>query len=131
MMRLYSKEEGDALKKAYTSLTDEQKADIKTQLDPLVIRQEKTPTYVPALLVNLLSAEMKQGLTKSQAIESCLRKGVVFVAHVLKHYRAGKANQPYSPNLTLNFNKAAGQIRDNSNLTSFIIDTEGNVAIVS
>lgn len=132
MIRLYSLEEGVALKKAYAVLTEDQKATLKTQLDPLVIRQERTATYIPALLVNFVSAQTKQGLSKLQAIEACVRKGVVFIADVLQLYRNGKANLPYNPELTLNFNKAAGQVRDNPNLLSkFKIDPQGSMEIVS
>jgi hypothetical protein len=131
MIRLYSKEEGAVLQQAYNTLTEEQKTVIKSQLDPLINRQERTPTYVPAVLVNLLAVKTKQGLSKSQAIEVCVHQGVVFIADVLQQYRTGKANRPYNPELTLNFNKVAGQVRDNPHLLgNFVIDGEGNVEMV-
>lgn len=128
MMRLFSKDDGHSLQEAYASLSKEQKKIINQAFDPLVYRNERTPTYVPALLVNVLDSYLKQGLTRANAIKECIHKGALFVATVLNQYRMGMANQPYNPNLTLNFNKVAGQARDNLNLLenpSFLINSEG------
>ncbi|MDP3372164.1 MAG: hypothetical protein Q8S21_04660 [Candidatus Paracaedibacteraceae bacterium] len=133
MLRLFSKEEGKALKDAYASLSFDQKMLLQEELDPLTYRTERTPTYVPALLVNLSSTLEKQGLTRYQAIQECITKGSVFIAQVLRAYRTGKTNVPYNPQLTLNFNKAAGQVRDNPallNNISFKIDSDLNVIII-
>lgn len=130
MMRLFSKDEGKALQQAYASLSKEQKESINQAFDPLVYREERTPTYVPALLVNVLDSYTKQGLSKEDAIKECIHKGALFVATVLNQYRAGMSHQPYAPGLTLNFNKVAGQARDNLALlatSSFLITPDGLV----
>lgn len=132
MIRLFSREDGQALKEAYAVLSCEHKTMLREEIDPLVSREERTPTYVPALLVNLLSSLERQGLTKSNALQECLKKGSLFIAQVLQTYRSGNANIAYNPQLTLNFNKAAGQVRDNPSLLNkfyFKIDSDGNVII--
>ncbi len=134
MMRLFSKEEGKALQAGYESISKEQKELLKSELNPLISRDEKTPTYVPAVFVNLLNTYSKQGLGKDKAIQRCLQEGVTFIANVLHQYRNGKANRPYDPTLTLNFNKVAGQVRDHPNLLKdprFSIDKDGHVEIVA
>jgi len=132
MMRLFSKEEGAALQEGYQALSQEQRDLLNNELNPLIVRHEMTPTYVPATLVNLLSTYSKQGLSKDEAIKKCLQEGVPFVAHILHQYRSGKAEQPYTPTLTLNFNKVAGQLRDQPDLlrnATFSIGEDGHVEI--
>jgi len=118
LMRLFTPEEGQAMKKAYYALEDNQKEIVAEAFDPFTPRQERTPTYIPALLVNFLNTTIKHCLTKEEAIQSCLQEGVVAVASFLKDYREGKLNRPYLPNMTLNFNKAAGQVKDNFKIFS-------------
>lgn len=132
MMRLFSKEEGAALQEGYESLPQEQKDFLTHELNPLITRNEMTPTYVPAVLVNLLSAYSKQGLSRTQAIRKCLQEGVPFLATVFHQYRNGKTEQPYTPTLTLNFNKVAGRLRDQPDLlknATFLINEDGHVEI--
>lgn len=132
MMRLYTTEDGAALQETFTQLNPTQKAIILSEYDPLIYRNERTPTYVPAVLVNLMGEYTKQGLPRKVAITKCLEKGVTFIAHILYDYRNNRTDQPYNPNVTLNFNKAAGQLRDNFKLidaATFTIDPEGNVVL--
>ncbi|AIL12711.1 hypothetical protein IM40_02935 [Candidatus Paracaedimonas acanthamoebae] len=134
MMRLYTTEDGAALQDTFTRLTPTQKALISSEYDPLIYRKEQTPTYVPAILVNLMGEHTKQGLPRKMAINKCLEDGLTFIAHVLYDYRNNRANRSYDPNLTLNFNKSAGQLRDNPNLiegATFTIDPQGNVELTS
>lgn len=133
-MRLFFPEEGKALKLAYEDLPQEQKKLLHQELDPFTVRKDRTPTYVPAFLVNFLSTCSKQGLSKEESVGRCMREGVTFIGHVLHQYRQGHANQPYNPELTLNFNKAAGQARENTTLlksATFAINPEGSVEIKS
>jgi len=111
MMRLFTREEGQALKTAYQRLKKEQKAVLEQAFDPLRIREERTPTYVPAVFVNFLDTAVKEGMSKEEAVQKCLGEVVVHLADFLQKYRMGKAAQPYNLNQTLNFNKGAGQIR--------------------
>ncbi|MBA3813833.1 MAG: hypothetical protein H0X26_05000 [Alphaproteobacteria bacterium] len=132
MMRLFSKEKGKALETGYQSLSKDQRAFLNSELNPLIVRNERTPTYVPAVLVNLLSTYSKQGLSKDKAIKKCLQDGATCLANIFHQYRNGQANQPYTPTLTLNFNKVAGQLRDQPALlrnATFSIDKDGHVEI--
>lgn len=73
------------------------------------------------------------GLDKNDDIQHCLQEGVTFIANVLHQYRNGKANRPYDPTLTFNFNKVAGQVRDQPNLLKdprVSIGKDGHVEIM-
>lgn len=133
MMRLFTIEEGQALKTAYRSLKEEQKEMIQQVFGPLKIREERTPTYIPTVFVNFLDTAIKHRISKEKAIQRCLREVTVHIAEFLLRYRAGKADQFYTPNFTLNFNKSAGQIRDNISIFEshdFSIDKDWNVFLI-
>nr|WP_032114250.1 hypothetical protein [Candidatus Paracaedibacter symbiosus] len=133
MMRLYTKEDGKILQEAFSQIKPKMKSTLLAELNPLIIRQERTPTYIPAVLVNLMSAYTKQELSREDSIHQCVTKGVPLIAEILHAYRHNKANIPYNINLTLNFNKIAGQLRDNVELAennNFTIDPQGNVELV-
>jgi hypothetical protein len=134
MMRLFTLEEGSALKEAYQNLKDnDQKNAITQTFAPLTIREERTPTYIPAVFVNFIDAAIKQGYSRDKAIQKCIQDAVAKIAAFLQTYREGKANQPYSPDKTLNFNKVAGQVRDNAeafNTHNLTIDKDWNVTLV-
>ena len=132
-MRLFTSEEGQALASAYHLLDKEQKEVGEQEFDPLKTREERTPTYIPAVFVNFIDSAMKQGVTKEKAIQACVKEGVVPIASFLQKYRGGKANQPYMPQMTLNFNKCAGQVRNNIKIFenhNFYIDTDWNVTLI-
>jgi hypothetical protein len=133
MMRLFTPEEGQALTAAYHLLGKEQKKVVEQEFDPLRTRKERTPTYIPAVFVNFIDSAMKQGITKEEAIQACIKEGVVSIASFLQKYREGKANQPYRPQMTLNFNKSAGQVKNNINIFrnhDFSIDKDWNVTLI-
>lgn len=132
MMRLFTPEEGQALATAYHFLGEEQKKVVEQEFDPLKIREERTPTYIPAVFVNFIDSAMIQDVTKEEAIQRCLKEGVVPMASFLQKYREGKANQSYTPQMTLNFNKSAGQVRNNIKVFAnhdFFIDKDWNVTL--
>ncbi len=134
MMRLYTKEDGTALQHAFKRLNPSQKALIASEYDPLIYRKERTPTYVPAVLVNLMGTYTKQKLSRKMAIHKSLENGLTLISHILHDYRNNRANHPYDPHLTLSFNKAAGQLRDTPALAenaTFTIDAQGNVELKS
>lgn len=132
MMRLFAYEEGLALKEAYEKLAEHQQNTLNQVWNPFKVHQEKTPTYIPTILINFLDFGVKQGLTKKEALQKCLHESVVSIASFLKNYREDKANQPYSPKKVLNFNKVAGQVKDNLEIFSthiFFIDQDWNVIL--
>lgn len=130
MMRLFTPEEGQALKTAYQHLKKEQKAVFEQAFDPLKKREERTPTYMPAVFVNFLDTAVKEGMSKEEAIQKCLGEVAVHLANFLQKYRMGEADQPYNLNQTLNFNKSAGQMRSNIRILEnhvFSMDKDWNV----
>ena len=132
MMRLFTPEEGQALTKSYHLLGRGQQNMIMQEFDPLKTRKERTTTYMPAVFVNFMDSAMKQGVKKGEAIQACIKEGVVLIASFLQKYREGKANQPYMPQMTLNFNKSAGQVRNNIKIFQnhdFYIDQDWNVIL--
>lgn len=132
MMRLFDEKDGAPLQASFAELDKDAKVLIISQLNPLEDRREKTPTYVPAVLVNLLGTLQKAGLSREAAIGRTVTEGVPLMAYILGQYRTGKANQPYSADMTLNFNTVAGQLRDKPDLATsraFSIDAKGNVKL--
>ncbi|MBL0941348.1 MAG: hypothetical protein IBJ00_01265 [Alphaproteobacteria bacterium] len=132
MMLLFSPEEGRALISCYRTLSKTYANIVNNAMDPLILRHERTPTYVPAVLVNLLSTYSKQGMSKTEGIKRCVQDGMRSIAEILEQYRANKTKQPYNPELTINFNKVAGQVRDNPAILknfTFTIDSEGLVTL--
>jgi HAD superfamily hydrolase (TIGR01509 family) len=131
MLRLFTPEEGKILREAMSEFDDDMRNCIMMQLD--VQREDqivKTPTYVPALLVNL-SNNVDLGTAKEERLFKAVALGLPFIARVLKQYREMLAEGKIDPDIPLNFNKVAGiakslpeRLRDD-----FFIDQEGNVQL--
>ena len=117
MLRLYMKEEGQQLRAAFAQLSKADQELVVEQLSGEVAAKDvKTPTYVPALLVNLAN---------SASLDQAVTIGLPFVAQVLKEKR-NSGNNP------LCFNAAAGVARDNFaqlKARKFTIDDENNVIV--
>ena len=133
MMRLFTPEDGQILEESYHLLADDQKKAVERTFNPFTARKERTPTYIPAVFVNFLDSAMKQSMQRQEAINKCLIESVVPMAVFLQTYREGKANQPYKSHMTLNFNKTAGQVRNDINVFknhNFFIDKDWNVTLI-
>jgi hypothetical protein len=133
MLRLFTPEEGILLKEAILKLDKKMQTRLIEQFD---IREgeelESTPTYVPAVLVNL-SNNPKLGSSKEERITQTILIGLPFVARVLENHKQALAENKANPAIPLNFNKAAGVAKSDPNklLNTFEIDAEGNVSPVS
>jgi hypothetical protein len=130
MMRLFTPEDGRALQRGYQELSQEQRQKIYEELNPLVYRKEKTPTYIPAVFVNFVDTLVKQGSSREQALTFCLLKAATFVADCLKKCRT----RGLTLEKTINFNRVAGQARDNpdfflSTKPHFKVNEEGMVEL--
>jgi hypothetical protein len=131
MLRLFTPEEGAILKQAILKLPLEVQAEIIEQLD---IRKgeelERTPTYMPAVLVNLAN-NPQLGSSKEERISQAVILGLPFISRVLEshkeHLRLLKADSV----IPLNFNKVAGVAKENPLALNgkYTIDPEGNVHI--
>lgn len=124
-LRLFTPEEGRILKEAVLKLDAETKELIISQLDGKEFG--RTPTYIPAVLVNLAN-NTKLGATKEERLTKSALLGLPFVARVLEQH---EKNESADLSIPLNFNQVAGVAKTNPNLLTndFIIDSEGNVCI--
>ncbi len=126
MLRLFTPEEGAILKKAMGQL-DASK--IAAQLDVKKGDQPgRTPTYMPAVLVNLSNNPML-GSTKEERLSNAITMGLPFIARVLEKHKEMLAKHEVDANIPLNFNKMAGVAKTapESLKAEFAIDQEGNV----
>ncbi len=106
MLRLFTPEEGAILKRAVDSMAPAEREKIIAGLD---VQKERgllqTPTYMPAVLVNL-SNNPQLGKTKEERLSQAILLGLPFICRVLEMHQA---NQQADPNIPrLNFNKMAG-----------------------
>ena len=129
MMRLFNPAEGKILRKAIGQLDKKDRERILFFLDPLKTNPfYKTPTYMPALLVNL-SNNTDLGKTKEERLAKALQFGLSFIARVFERHQdqleRGTANN-YIP---LNFNEVAGVAKKSPRALKgdFTIDAEGTV----
>lgn len=132
MLRLFTPEDGLLLKKALLELDSEQQTKIIMQLDTKEGEElERTPTYMPAVLVNL-SNNPQLGGTREERISKAVILGLPFLSKVLEKHRQSLFENKANPQIPLNFNKAAGVAKDKSYalLNGFNIDQEGNVCIL-
>ncbi|OGN55466.1 MAG: hypothetical protein A3D96_00715 [Chlamydiae bacterium RIFCSPHIGHO2_12_FULL_44_59] len=132
MLRLFTPEEGSILKQAVLKLSPEIQTQIIEQLD---IRQGeelmRTPTYMPAVLVNLAN-NPDLGSSKEERISQAVILGLPFIARVLKTHKQHLASLEADPAIPLNFNQAAGVAKTNPSALNgqYTIDSEGNVRAV-
>jgi hypothetical protein len=129
MLRLFTQEEGDILKKAMLELDADIRNRIAAQLD--VQRQDqprRTPTYMPTVLVGL-SNNPQLGASKEERLSKAITVGLPFITRVLEKHKELLANHEIDSNIPLNFNEMAGIAKTSPNLLSeeFYIDKEGNV----
>ena len=129
MLRLFSLEEGQLLKNGIQQLDPKEQAKVIAQLDS----EEKdellrTPTYMPAVLVNLLN-NPQLGSSKEERLSKTLELGLPFLARVLEKHKQSIAEKKADPEIPLNFNRAAGVAKTEPTRLqkSFMIDSEGNV----
>jgi hypothetical protein len=131
MLRLFTPEEGRLLKDAVRKIDTANRDRIIAQLD---IQEGKefgrTPTYMPAVLVNLAN-NPTLGASREERISQAVVLGLPFIARVLEKQRELLAQNKADPNIPLNFNQAAGVAKNNPAALAgeFTIDKEGNIRI--
>lgn len=133
MLRLFTPEDGLILKEAVLKLEPEARAKVIAQLDIQEGEElRRTPTYMPAVLVNLAN-NSQLGALREERISQAVVLGLPFLARVLEaHKQALKENRANS-DIPLNFNQAAGVAKQSPTalLKGFNIDSEGNVCCSS
>jgi hypothetical protein len=108
MLRLFSEEEGVVLKTAMLELNESVRDRIADQLNVQeVSRPGRTPTYMPAMLVNL-SNNKALGSTWQERLAAAIKIGLPFMAKVLEQHQELLATEQMDPTIPLNFNTMAG-----------------------
>jgi hypothetical protein len=130
MLRLFALEEGAVLRHAFGRLPLDVRTKIIEQLD--IGKGEelaRTPTYMPALLVNLANNPIL-GTSKEERTAQAVVLGLPFIARVLEVHKQNIA-EGFDSNIPLNFNRAAGVAKVNPFALNepFIIDAEGDVCV--
>lgn len=132
MLRLFTPQDGLLLKQAVLKLESETRARIIAQLD-IQEGEEfgRTPTYMPAVLVNLAN-NTQLGSSREDRISQAVELGLPFLSRVLEQHKQLLTAHKLDPNVPLNFNKAAGVAKTapNALVKECTIDQEGNVCIV-
>ena len=133
MLRLFTPEDGLILKQSVLKLNPEQQAKIIEQLDTEMGQDfARTPTYMPAVLVNL-SNNPQLGASREERLSQAVVLGLPFLSRVLEKHKQTIAENKANPNIPLNFNKAAGvaKVSPDMLLKDFYIDSEGNVCFTN
>ena len=132
MLRLFTPEEGAILKQAVASLSSDDRDKVIAVLD---IQKgnwlSRTPTYMPAVLVNLLN-NPQLGKTKEERLSQAIAWGLPFICSALELHKLHLAKNEADPNIPLNFNKIAAVAKTTPALlvNACSIDHEGNVNLV-
>lgn len=133
MLRLFTPEEGVVLRKALLELDTKLRDRITAQLDAkLQDPPSRTPTYMPAVLVNL-SNNPQLGASKEESLSKAVTIGLPFITRVLEKHKELVAYGEIDPNIPLNFNKMAGVAKTSpySLTNEFTIDKDGCVHLIS
>ncbi len=111
MLRLYEPEEGKALEEAARAWSPEERALIFKTLSIAGANQlPETPTYMPAVLVNMLG-HPGLGATRDERLRAVVLTGVPWIAAVLADYQNRLEVGTIDPSIPLNFNEVAGKVK--------------------
>lgn len=133
MLRLFSLEEGLVLRKAIHELDPSIRNRVAAQLDiQSQDRPSRTPTYMPAVLVNL-SNNPELGKTKEERLSKAITVGLPFIVQVLERHKEMLLKNEIDSNIPLNFNKIAGVAKASplSLNGEFYIDQDGSVHLLT
>ncbi len=140
MMRFYTSQQGDMLKDAFLQL--KQQSVILEGFDPLTGWLGRTPTYIPAVLLNFKD-NPKCGSTPEERLSFALNHGLTFILNVMNDHESqikrlenakildeNKSALSKLKSLTLCFNTTAKQAKESPEIlisNKFQVDQEGNV----
>lgn len=145
MVRFYTPQEGQVLKSTLAKIDNKDTLTLLNRFDPLKSHLGRTPTYVPAVLLNLKD-NVKCGKSLQERLFFAINEGLRFILSVMEDYELSiqtiekvLAKHPahcevlalsYLKNLTLCFNQLAKQAKENPTLlqsTHFKINQDGDV----
>lgn len=129
MLRLFTPEEGAVLREGMERIDEVARMEIIANLDAHNRENPgRTPTYMPALLVNLANnAEL--GETPAERLSHAISIGLPFISRVLDRHQKMLANGEADPNIPLNFNPIAGIAKSTPDALAgeFNIEADGRV----
>lgn len=133
MMRLFSKEEGEILKKGIDALKEEDQKRLISYFNTTEVLTGRTPTYMPAVLVNLANNKTL-GETPAERLECAIAIGLPVIGRALEMYKNYVDKGEIDEQVPLNFNPlakiASGSPKD-FETGELTIDTQGNVSLVN
>ena len=132
MLRLFTPEEGAALKNAISQLSSQDRDRIVSQLDVRFGEEiGRTPTYMPAVLVNLYNNK-DLGAASTERLSQAVIRGLPFIARVLEQHQQQILQHQADPEIPLNFNQVAGVAKTTPHLlerNAFQINSDGTVTL--
>ncbi len=134
MLRLFGPANGKVLTEAFQKFTPEEQKAFTNELDPLSLDLPLiTPTYIPAVLVNL-SNNKTLGETKEARLQQSVELGIPFISVALKEYKKLlKDHAIENPTAPLNFNDVARVAKETPEKLKdkkFTIDAENTVKVI-
>lgn len=106
MLRLFTEADGVVLRKGVANLECLVREKIIMQLDARTVIG-RTPTYIPATLVNL-SNNLELGQSKEERLIKAIEIGLPFIAKVLEKHKQMILEGQIDSQIPLNFNQIAG-----------------------
>jgi hypothetical protein len=132
MLRLFTPEEGAALKNGISQLSSQDRERIVLQFDAALGEEIGcTPTYMPDVLVNLYSNQ-DLGATSMERLSQAVIYGLPFIARVLEQHQQQILQHQADPKTPLNFNQAAAVAKTTPQLlerNEFQIHPDGTVTL--
>ena len=132
MLRLSTPEEGTILIHAMRGLDSPMRTRINEQLDvQRMTRSCRTPTYMPAVLVNLAN-NPQLGKSQGERLAKAITLGLPLIVNVLEEYKLNINAGVMDPDIPLNFNAVAGVAKSAPHKLNnpFSIAKDGRVQIV-
>ncbi|MDF2578140.1 MAG: hypothetical protein K0S74_1624 [Chlamydiales bacterium] len=112
MCRLFTISEGKALEQGFVALDPAERATIIHEFSIGGANQlPRTPTYMPAVLVNLINNQ-ELGKDRLERIKLSLKYGLPSIAKILQNYKDMLQKGELHSNVPLNFNQIAGAVRN-------------------
>ncbi len=125
-LRLYTPEEGQILAAAMEGLSALEQETLLRELDPEPSSALRTPTYIPAVLVNA-AGNVAFGESRDERLAYVVRTVLPFIANVLNIHRMRVESGEIDARNPLDFNEIALVVKKGEALSGFTIDEEARV----
>lgn len=113
MLRFFTPDEGQLLKTSFKQLPELEQQTVIAQLNCNEINKDlRTPTYVPAVLLNLFNNKLL-GESKEERLTEALRIGLPFISKVLQAHKKLISQENFDRTIPICFNFIAGIAKTN------------------